>query len=418
MSQQENKAAFFRQSIWLMFANIASGALMWGVHFLSKKIPDAEYGTLITLLAATILIPTIPLQMVFAQQTAAALATGRERQLSGMVRKGWLWLTILWLVAAAVIFIFQRDIVSRWTLTNPAALWATAIVALGSLWLPMFSGVLQGGQNFLWLGWTVILNGVGRIGGASVIVFLLGGFAAGIMTGAAIGLGVATALAIWQTRSVWRGTSEPFNSRALLAQAIPLMLGFIATQFLFTADAMFVKSYFTSEETAFYGAAGTLSRALIWLVGPLTAVMFPKIVHSAAKSEKSNLMALTLAGTAALAICGAIGLSILGPFVVKLVYKPSYVELATRVLPWYAFGMVPLSLANVLASNLLARSKFGIVPFLILLAAGYGFALTQFHDSLVTVLKVFGVFNLLMLLVCAWFTWRQKDSAAILVETK
>ena len=86
--QESQQAAFFRHSVWLMFANVASGMMMWGVHFLSKKIPEAEYGTLITLLAVTILIPTIPLQMVFAQQTAAALATGRERQLAGMVKAG------------------------------------------------------------------------------------------------------------------------------------------------------------------------------------------------------------------------------------------------------------------------------------------------------------------------------------------
>jgi threonine/homoserine/homoserine lactone efflux protein len=73
--------------------------------------------------------------------------------------------------------------------------------------------------------------------------------------------------------------------------------------------------------------------------------------------------------------------------------------------------MVPLSLAYALVNNLLARSQFRIVPALVVLAAAYGLALTQFHDSLVTVLKILGTFNLLLLGVCAWFTWGVKPTA-------
>jgi hypothetical protein len=72
--------------------------------------------------------------------------------------------------------------------------------------------------------------------------------------------------------------------------------------------------------------------------------------------------------------------------------------------------MVPLALGNVLLNNLLARSSFKIVPALCVLAIGYAFALTRFHDRLVTVLQVMGLFNLMFLVVCAWFTWRHKKS--------
>ena len=47
-------------------------------------------------------------------------------------------------------------------------------------------------------------------------------------------------------------------------------------------------------------------------------------------------------------------------------------------------------------------------------ALGYLVALTQFHDSLVTVLKILCIFNLLLLGVCAWFSWRgRKRSDAV-----
>jgi O-antigen/teichoic acid export membrane protein len=406
---------FFRQSGWLMIANVGSGVMMWAVHLLNKKIPPAEYGVFGVLLAVVMCVPNMPLQMVFAQQTAKALATKRERELAGMIRLAWLGTFGLWLVVACGAWIWQTDILQRWQITNPAGLWITLPVILFSLWLPMFWGVMQGQQNFLWLGWSNIFNGVGRLGLAAFIVLLLGGYAAGMMTGVCLGLAVAVGISIWQTRSLWQLPAQPFDWRSLLAQIIPLMLGFGAVQFFLTADTIFVKRYFPGDITGFYVGAGTLSRALLWLVLPLATVMFPKIVHSAAKSEESNLLGMVLLGTGILAAGGAGGLCILGPWIIKLIYKDSFVQVASSVLPWYAWAMVPLALANVLINNLLARANFRIVPALAMLAAAYGVALAVVgrhagsladpQAGLRMMLQTLGVFNLLLLAVCAGFTW-------------
>lgn len=229
-----------------------------------------------------------------------------------------------------------------------------------------------------------------------------------MILGVFLGLAIAVGIGMWQTHGLWGLRAEPFNVRELLAQIVPLMLGFGAVQFLFTADTMFVKAYFSSDDSGYYVSAGTLSRALLWLVLPLATVMFPKIVHSAAKSEKSSLLGMVMLGTVILAAGGAVGLTVVGPLFVKIAFGASYVPVTTKVLPWYAWAMVPLSLANALANNLLARSQFRIVPVLVLLAVAYGVALTQFHDSLIMVLKTLGIFNLLLLAACAWFTWREK----------
>jgi hypothetical protein len=49
------------------------------------------------------------------------------------------------------------------------------------------------------------------------------------------------------------------------------------------------------------------------------------------------------------------------------------------------------------------------VPWLVLLAAGYGIALTRFHASFVMVLQTLCVFNLLLFAVCALFVWGGKE---------
>jgi len=406
-------AAFFRQSGWLMIANIASGGLTCGVHFLAKFVPEAQYAAFGTLLMVVACLPAMPLQMIFAQQTALALATGRERQLSGLIRRAWLGVTLVWLAGALAVFFFQNQIVAGWQLPNAFGLWAMVAAVLVSLWLPVFTGVVQGRQDFFWMGWSVISNGAGRVVAAAALVLALACGAAGMMAGTFIGISFAAGIVIWRSRDLWLAPAEKSDWNNLLRQVLPLLLGFGACQFMFTSDTMFAKAYFTGDEMAPYVAAGTLSRALLWLVLPLAAVMFPKIVHASAKSEKSNLFALVVLGTVVLAICGGLGLWLTGPLAVKIVFKSSYVAATTALLPWYAAAMVPLALANVLVNDLLARNRFGVVPWMVLLALGYGFALPWVlghYHRLEVVLQTLGVFNLLLFGVCALFAWGIKKS--------
>jgi len=412
VTADQQRASFFRQSGWLMVANIAGGFFMWAVHLLTKAAPPGEYGDFGALLTVVMLLPTIPLQMVIAQQTAKALATGQAEELSAVLRWFFAATFLLWLVFAAAVVLFQAWIMQQWKLPNASGLWLLLPIVLFQLWLPLFWGALQGKQNFLWLGWSMMLNGVGRLTAAAIAVLALHIYSTGMIAGVLVGLLVAIAIAVWQTRSLWQTRPKSFDWRSLLTQVFPLLVAFFGFQILFTADTLFVKAYFTEAETDFYLSAGTLSRALMWLVGPLAAVMFPRLVQSAAKSEKFDLMRLVLVGTGVLALVGAIGLSVLGPWVVRLIYKPSFVKVASSLLPWYAGAMVPLAVANVLLNNLLARpsSKGLLAGWVFVLAMAYAFALTlpRFHGSLVAVLQTVGVCNLVLLAICAWFSWTSK----------
>ncbi len=79
----------------------------------------------------------------------------------------------------------------------------TVVLVPLSLWLPIFSGVLQGRQDFFWLGWASVLAGCGRLLVAAllVIAFKLG--ATGMMLGVLFGFAFAVVISIWRTRDLW-----------------------------------------------------------------------------------------------------------------------------------------------------------------------------------------------------------------------
>ena len=406
---QKQHAAFFRQSGWLMMANISSGFMMLFVHFLNKIIPDYEYSAFVVLLMVVACLPNLPLQMVFAQQTARALEMGRQRQLAHMIRLSWLWTFILWAIAAALVCFYRQKIVAHWQLPNTACLLMMLPMLLVSIWMPMFYGVQQGRQDFFWIGWATISNGALRLLGAAFLVMAFALGAAGMMAGALLGTAVAAGVGIWRNRDLLSLPAEKFDVRELLSQVVPLILGFGACQFLFTSDTMFAKAYFSGDAMKPYALAGTLSRALLWLVLPLATVMFPKIVQSTLHGKKSNLFGLAVLGTAILSTCGMLGLWATGHIIVRIMGKASDVAGTTALIPWYAGAMIPLAMANIMVNDLLARSRFAIVPLMILIAVCYGMAmpymLSHFPGRLEVPLQTVGVFNLLLFGVCAWFTW-------------
>lgn len=416
LTASAHRSSFFRQSGWLMIANIGGGALMWAVHFLTGFLHEGEYGDFGAFLAFLMLLPNIPLQMTLTQQTAKALANNTKRELSAVIRMFLLGSAAIWLAGSLIVLCFQNSILDHLKMTESSGLWVTCVIVLFALWLPMFWGMLQGQQNFLWMGWSMISNGIGRFGGAAVALIALSAGSTGMMAGVLLGYIAAVGIAAWHSRGLWLTPPQAFDWRSLLRQVVPMLVAFIGFQILFTADTILVKDFFTKAQADYYVGAGTLSRALLWLVLPLASVMFPRLVHSETKSEKSNLMGMVLLGTAVLSIAGALGLALLGPFVVPLIpgaFKANATQICA-LLPWYGAAMVPLAVSNVLLNQLLARpdSKLPLAAFVLVAAIVYLFALNRFHAQPVTVLQVMGIANLVLLAVCGAFSLRKKPQMA------
>jgi O-antigen/teichoic acid export membrane protein len=434
-----SRHSFFRQSGWMMIASIAGGGFMWAVHLVMQKPVDqlpivpirdflarfiqappseAQYGLFATLLNLVMWmsIPSNGLQTVFAQQAAASSDDQRERQLRGTVRSVLSATTLIWGVLTVLFFLSRNRILAGLNVPDPMALWLTVFVGLPILWTPIFAGLLQGRQNFLWLGWTSMMSGLGRCLAALVLVRMLGGGVTGAMAAVLIGSAVPLLFSLWQTRGDWHGPRIPVQWGPWLRRLVPLTVGLGVTIVMLSVDMIVVRRFFPPTETGFYAAAATLGRALFLFTVPLAGVMFPKIVRSAALAERTDVLAQALGATAIMGAGAALFLTIFPKLPLQIVYGPSYLVIAPLV-PWYMWCVLPVTLANILINNLLARERFGIVPWILLVAVAYvatlwivGRGLSQRPplESFRTIVQLLGGFNFLLLLTSIWFTWRKK----------
>ena len=418
----------------MMLAGVIMGVFMWAVHPVLVKPVDQvglgflnsvvkrpfdhdEYSLFTTLLQIVGLmsIPAAGLQIVFAQQTASALTPEQERQLRRTVHAVLGGTLGIWLLGLAVVFLLRDQILGQLHIAHPASLWLTILAGLPILWAPVLSGVLQGRQNFMWLGWMAILNGVGRCLAVVVIVRLIGSRVGGAMAGVLLGVVGVLLVCLWQTRSVWRGQGHSVDWRRWLKRVVPLTIGLGASTFILSADMIVVRSLFPGKETGLYAAAGIIGRALVYFTIPMAAVMFPKIVQSAARSERTDVLAQALGATTLLGLAAAAFCTAFPGLPLQLVYDKDYLVIKPLV-PWFAWCMFPLPLANVLINNLLARERFRAVLWLVVVAAAYGLTLLalaphyvelEYLAAFKRVVQILGAFSLLLLAVSAWFTWRK-----------
>jgi len=410
MSSSESRATFFRQSGWMAFASMAGGVFNLLASMVVFKM-GVQVNTFDTALAALAILgtPALGIQAAFAAQAAVAENDQSFKELSAMMRSAFVWLGLGWAGMAALCLGFSDRILAMYHLGSPAVLWVFLVMALITLWTPISNGVLQGRQDFLWFGLGTLLNGAGRFAVlvAAVFVFKLG--ALGGLVGVLAGSLVVCILVIWRTFGMITQPGAIPQWSAFLRRAIPLTLGLGALVLIMQADALIVREKLdalnlTAEETVGYTAARRIGQVLVFVVGAVVSVMYPKVARGFKSTEASDALKLTVGLTAAVSLIGAATTSLMPQIPLRILAGSSASAESATLVVAYVWALVPLAISNVLVWNLMARECYRAVPFLILVAGGCWFALRTYSDRLLTIVTVVGVFSAIMLVVSAVFT--------------
>ena len=399
----------------MVFATLANGALMAAVSSVMLRMPPEELGAFGSLLdvLTQLSIPITGVLAVFMQQTVLATTEEARRELVGTARGIIIGTIGLWLLIALIVAGFQDRILQNLKLQNAVGWWLTLTAGLAALLAPTLTGILQGEQKFFWVGISYMVNGFGRFVGVAVAVLLLHRGTDGAMTGVLLGNLFTLVLVAWQTRWIWTAPSARCEWGPFLRRVIPITLGLAVPTFMFGQDLFVVQKNYELSASAAYTAPRVVGRVLFFLVGPLTAVMFPKIARSAATSENTNVLAQAVGATAL--VCGgtALACTVFPTLMLKTLSlgKSNYLQTAWLI-PYFAWSLMPLALSHLLINNLLARKRFAAVPWLMAVAAGYWIALRYSYWSYLTVIATLGASSLLLFLVCVVFTIRSPRAGA------
>lgn len=419
----DSRSSFFRQSAWLAFGTVVGGAFMTLVHPVASRMDRSQFEIFTAMLRAFLLlgIPSAGLMTSFAQQGAAALTPDARGRLATTTRWVLGGILLFWLVILFATFLARGRISAQLRLGDGAVLWPTLGVGLMWLILPLMRGLLQGEQDFYTLGWVAILDGFLRICLIVLTVLVLHLGAAAALTAAFLAMVASTGVALWRTRGVWMAPGSPVDWAEWIRRVLPFTLGAGAMLLISNVDLLYFQSILTQKQADHfalgysYNPAVLIGFALVQFTVPLAMVMFPKIARSVAGGGTSDALTLAFIGTLVLGAIAAGFVTLFPTFPLRIVFfnKPDAIA-AAPVVPGYAWAMVAYSLANVLVSNLLARGRFLVVPWALLVAAAYLGTLYALRNVLPTlqpvvafhrVTGVLGGYSLLLLAGAALMTW-------------
>jgi O-antigen/teichoic acid export membrane protein len=424
MERRRERWAFFRQSGWMLMATVVSGAFLSVVHTAAKEMPSREQYALFTAMVDALLLLAIPasgVQGMFAQLTAASVTEGDRRALRGAVRGVLRASAVMWVVLALGLWMTQGTWMRVWRTETPWILWWTLGVGLVAFWQPIFLGLLQGRQDFLWLGNTVMVAGLGRLVAVGVMVLAVGSLATGAMGGVFLGSLAALLIAVWATRDLWRGPADPYPLGRWLGRLVPVTLGFGSATVMLAADTLVVQATIEDASSAYYMAAGRIGRALVMVTTPLALVLFPRVARSAATGEATGALRLALGATLGTGLAAAVACTVVPEWPLRILYagQADFLQAAPLV-TWYAWAMLPLTAAYTLVNSLIARGNFRVVPWLVVVAGGYVGVLLAVRERIGAmepmegfrwVLMVLGGFSGLMLAVSVLFSCRRREES-------
>jgi len=412
----------------------------------SRVMEISDFNTFIALLGLLIIfggVPSAALQTIFAQQAAAAVTDEKMAELTATLRALLRTIFMFWLVIAGLVIIFAGPASSALGVNDPAALRIVMLAVLAVVCLPTFKGVLQGLHRFAPLGCLQITEGVLRLATFFLLVVWLRGRAAGASWAVFAGAYFTMAWALWLTRDVWRAkTSASFSWKPWLIRGAPLTLAMGTYVCMSSLDRVFTKSlFFDPFPVKLYNNAMLVGYAIGQFISPISLVMFPTIVRNLALSKKTDALLLTVASTGIFGCLAAVGCTLFPRLPLAVLHFPLE---AAPLVPWFAWSLLPLTLAYVLILNLMARGRYYAAQWLILVPVFYALALMLLSPHMVKmaditaltrgmtdpkellnmqiladlpamrrVIQTLGCSNLALFGVAAWFTWRKPANAVL-----
>ncbi len=381
----------------MIAATLGGGAGMALVHGSVSKLGGAQvYFQFKSLMAIFYVVGAAQgaLWTLTARQTATALTHDAIQATRGRLKRSAGTVLLVMTLAGLALIPSGPALARHLKLTSVLPLWITWGLILASLLAALQRGILQGRQDFAGLGSMSIADGLGRFASVAVILTVLGGSAAGAIGGALTGTLIAMAVGFralrpWSVEnpenSVSSGPATPATS-GTTGGFWPLVLGAAALQALSQLDNLFLQAAvpeaWQKEVGSRYSPGAQIGFALSQFTVPLALVMFPKVARSTAGGEGHQAFRWTLLATATLGGLAALGCTLLPWLPVKILLPGIPTELSAPLVPWFVWGMLAFTLANVLFSDRMAHGDFRFVPGALVLAAAYGVSLWGFQDTL------------------------------------
>lgn len=267
----------------------------------------------------------------------------------------------------------------------------------GSMLVPITRGIIQGQQRFYALGFSVISEGIFKVGFAMLFVWFgwrVYGAIAGVLLSVILTLGVS----LFYLKDVRNSKESPINLSGIRNYSFPVLFITGTLILFFNVDVLFSGYFFNSTLSGIYAIASTI--ALIIFVGtqPINRVLFPITASNTAQKKPSINNFLKAFGL--IAFCSLCALLVIGffpDFLVKL-FSGKVIKEASSIVLTMGISTTLLSLTSLILYYKLSQGKIQGYKFIPLFLVLEIILLSLFHTSLLSFALAFLSANIIFLI--------------------
>lgn len=291
-----------------------------------------------------------------------------ERVASNVVALG-LWSGV---IAALLVWLLRDNLLATVLRDVPAWALALALTRVPLLLIDNYLfGVLQATGKFGLYNVRLLLSEALRLALVIVALMIFGwGFRAAVVIYTLVGFCNVSWLVLSTRRHI------PFSLRVdwpvlrgQLSFGVKSYVQTVTAHLLLRISVYMVSYYLTPADTAFYALTLHFTELVLELPQAIGLVLFPRLA-SLPEEEVHRLTAQTCRRTLALTIPAALGIALLGPWVIVLWYGEPYAP-AGAPLPWAAIGVAMMSVFVILTRDFTSRGyqRVNIMAGLVALAS-------------------------------------------------
>lgn len=282
------------QALLTTFVTFFAMGLGYLFHFfMTRTLGPSLYGELSVIIGfiSILSVPVGPIQTLLAREIAKLDKKKREKTIIWVVKKYSKIVFISGLVFAAVVF-FSSSFVSSFfndsLLSFPLKLIACALPFM--FLLPILRAYYQGREKF------TVFCAIGMIEpsvklGLGIVLVLMG-FG---LNGAVLGIVFSwIVLFLFFIPLIFKKTESKRIKLKLGKSYFFILLTSIILTVFFYADLFFIRYYLDAEQAGYYNVAAITSRVLVYGVGGVITVLYPKTSKLSAKNDKKKVRELVI----------------------------------------------------------------------------------------------------------------------------
>jgi len=394
----KGKEGFFDEGLLVIITSMGNVFTFYFHIYMSRNLGPGEYSTLNSLMSLLFVlsVPIITVQTTITKFVAEYTAREEPAKVRRLFLESIKRMSITGFVLMSSIILGAPLIGGFLNIDKNTPIVVSGVLVFVMFMMPAFWAVLQGREQFGFLGASYFVNFISKCG-LGILFFILGFGVGGVLFGVVLSFGAAFAVCFWAMGEVLVPIpdDDSFEMREIYKFAAPVVIALFFLSFFCNVDIALVRHFFGHSDeglklAGYYATASIIGKCFLFLPIGIVLALIPKVARKKAVGENPiRILMRGLGLDIGLSVIGIIGCFVLARYLALFLAKTDAPELILLI-KMFGIAITPVAGTTILANYNLANERYGfiwaLVPLTILTFAG----IWLYHPTPVSVLMIIG----------------------------